>query len=59
MSKLSHLLQERVVLPLNDAGLPIDLRGVQAVLLLLPVLIVVAVFVHASWKKRQQMKDLE
>ena len=59
MSKLSLLLQKWVVLPLNEAGIPIDLRGVQAVLLLLPVLIVVAAFMKASWSKRQRMKDLE
>jgi hypothetical protein len=59
MSKLSRLLQEEVVLPLNELGIPIDLRGLQALLLLLPVLIVVAAFIHASWRKRQQLKDLE
>ena len=59
MSKLSVLLQQWVVRPLNEAGLPIDLRGVQALLLVLPVLIVVAAFMKASWSKRQRMKDLE
>ena len=59
MSKLSILLQEHVVRPLNALGVPIDLRGLQVVLLLVPVAIVVAAFVHASWRKGRQLKDLE
>jgi hypothetical protein len=46
-----------VVGPLNEAGVPIDLRGVQAGLLLVPVLIVVAAFVVAWWRKRRRMRD--
>ena len=57
MSELSPFLIEHVVLPLNELGVPIDIRGVQAGLLLLPVLLVAAAFVHAGWKKRQRMKD--
>ena len=59
MSKLGILLQEQVVLPLNGLGVPIDLRGLQAVLLLLPVAIVIAAFILASWRKGRQLKDLE
>jgi hypothetical protein len=59
VSKLGAILQEHVVRPLNEAGIPIDLRGVQAGLLLLPIAIVVVAFIHASWRKRQQLKDLE
>jgi len=57
MSELGALLTDKVVVPLNELGVPIDLRGVQACLLLLPVLLVVGAFVHATWKKRRQMKD--
>jgi hypothetical protein len=59
MKNLSALLHQHVVLPLNELGIPIDLRGVQAVLVLSPILIVVLAFAHASWKKRKQMRDLE
>jgi hypothetical protein len=44
---------------LNEAGIPIDLRGVQAMLVLLPVLIVGIAFGRAWWKKQQAMKDLD
>ena len=57
MRELSIWLQQHVVLPLNELGIPIDLRGVQAVLVLLPVAVLVAGFVRAWWKKRQQLKD--
>lgn len=57
MRDLSGLLTRHVVTPLNELGVPIDLRGVQAVIVVLPVLMVVAGFVRAWWKKRQQLKD--
>jgi hypothetical protein len=57
MRELSGLLRQHVVLPLNELGVPIDLRGVQAVMVSLPVLIAVGVFVHAWWRKRQRLKD--
>jgi hypothetical protein len=57
MRDLSALLSQHVVLPLNELGVPIGLRGVQAVLVLLPVAVVVAAFVRAWWKKQQQLRD--
>lgn len=57
MRDLSALLQARVVAPLNELGIPIDLRGVQALLLLLPVALLALGFVHAWWKKKERMKD--
>lgn len=57
MRELSSLLTRHVVLPLNELGVPIDLRGVQALIVLLPVAIAVGAFVHAGWRKRQQLKD--
>jgi hypothetical protein len=57
MRDLTHLLREQVVLPLNELGIPIDLRGVQALLLAVPILIGIGAFVIAGFKKRQRMKD--
>jgi len=57
VSELSPFLIEHVVLPLNELGVPIDIHGVQAGLLGLPVLLVVLAFLHTGWKKRQGMKD--
>jgi len=54
---LSTLLQQHVVSPLNEAGIAIDLRGVQVVIVLAPVAIVVLAFMVASWRKRQRMRD--
>jgi cytochrome c oxidase subunit IV len=57
MRQLSVFLRQHVVAPLNEMGVAVDLRDVQLVMLLLPVGLVVAAFMHASWKKRQRMKD--
>lgn len=57
MSGLSMWLMEHVVRPLNGAGIPIDLGGVQATLLGAPVALVALAFVRASWKRRQRMRD--
>ncbi len=57
MSGLSEFLTEHVVRPLNGAGVPIDLGGVQLVLLLAPVALVVGAFIRASMKKQQRMRD--
>lgn len=57
MRGLSAFLSEHVVAPLNDAGVPIDLRGVQLVMVLLPVALVAVAFIRASQKKRKRMRD--
>jgi hypothetical protein len=57
MRELSGLLTRHVVQPLNELGIPIELRGVQAGLILLPVLVVFAAFLRAWWKKRQALRD--
>jgi hypothetical protein len=54
---LSAFLRRYVVAPLDEMGVPIDLHDVQLVMVLLPVALVVAAFMRASWKKRQRMKD--
>ncbi|MDH5676680.1 MAG: hypothetical protein OEZ06_31470 [Myxococcales bacterium] len=59
MSGLSEFLTRNVVVPLNEMGIAIDLQGVQAALILTPVLFVVLAFVIAGWKKRQRMKELD
>ena len=46
-----------MVAPLDEMGIPVDLHDVQLALVLLPVGLVVAAFMRASWKKRQRMKD--
>ncbi|HEX7478449.1 MAG TPA: hypothetical protein VF331_11625 [Polyangiales bacterium] len=43
--------------PLHELGVPIDLRGVQAGMLLIPVVMVAGALIHAWLKKRRQMKD--
>jgi len=55
--ELSAFLRQHVVAPLDEMGVPIDLRDVQLVMVLLPVGLVIAAFMRASWKKRQRMKD--
>jgi hypothetical protein len=54
---LSLFLGQHVVAPLRDMSVPVDLQDVQLVLVLLPIGLVVAAFVRASWKKRRRMKD--
>lgn len=54
---LSAFLRQHVVAPLDEMGIPIDLHDVQLVMVLLPVALVAAAFMRASWKKRQRMKD--
>jgi hypothetical protein len=55
--ELSAWLRQHVVPLLNDLGVPIDLHGVQAALILLPLLAVAAGFLRVRSKKRKQMKD--
>jgi hypothetical protein len=55
--ELSAFLRKHVVAPLDEMGVPIDLHDVQLVMVLLPVGLVIAAFMRASWKKRQRMKD--
>jgi len=50
-------IREHVVRSLNEHGVPVDLHTVQWVLVLAPVIIVVAAFARASWKKKQRMRD--
>lgn len=57
MRQLAPLLTEHVVKPLIELGVPIDLRGVQTGMLLIPALMVAGALVHAWLKKRRQMKD--
>jgi hypothetical protein len=54
---LSAFLRQHVVAPLAERGVRIDLHDVQLVMVLLPVGLVIAAFMRASWKKRQRMKD--
>jgi hypothetical protein len=54
---LSAFLRKHVVAPLDEMGVAIDLHDVQLVMVLLPVALVIAAFMRASWKKRQRMKD--
>ena len=57
MRELSAFLRQHVVAPLDEMGVPVDLHDVQLAMVLLPVGLVVAAFMRASWKKRQRMKD--
>ena len=57
MRDLSTLLTREIVAPLNRMGIAIDLRQIQAVLVLTPILLVVAAFLYTGWKKRQRMRD--
>jgi hypothetical protein len=55
--EISAFLRQHVVAPLDEMGVSIDLHDVQLVMVLLPVGLVIAAFMRASWKKRQRMKD--
>jgi hypothetical protein len=57
MRELSTFLRQHVVAPLAEIGVPVDLHDVQLAMVLLPVSLVVAAFMRASWKRRQRMKD--